>query len=141
MFKRLAGPDESLATTAAGAIPYYSELYAIDQLGLTFASPIGLKDRMVTKAGHVKRVRDEFLLSLRPTYVLDHPKIYDEFEQTRGLWVTGEIFLRNGYKAMVFPVNVSENETKYLYCFSLKESRSEKTDGDQSQAGEREATE
>jgi arabinofuranosyltransferase len=141
MFKDVARPKESLATTAAGAIPYYSELYAIDQLGLTFPSPVALKDRMVKKAGHVKKVSDEFLLSLRPTYVLEHPNIYDEFDQTRGVWVSGELFLRNGYKAMVFPVNVSENETKYLYCFSLKGSRSEKIDGDASRAGEPKATE
>lgn len=128
MFKAMARPDESLATTAAGAIPYYSELYVIDQLGLTFPSHGELKDRQVKKPGHTKKVRDEYLLSLRPTYVLEHPTLCDDFERSRGVWRYSEIFLRNGYKTMVFPVSLSESETKYLYCYSLKESRSQKLD-------------
>ncbi len=137
-FRDIARPDESLATTAAGAIPYYSGLYTIDQLGLTFGSHAALKDRIVTKPGHVKKMRDEFLLSLKPTYVLEHPKLYDEFEQTRGVWVSGEIFLRNGYKAVVFPVKVSEDEIRHLYFFSLKTSRFRQIGDNRPQTSERE---
>ena len=128
MFKAMADSDESLATTAAGAIPYYSELYAFDQLGLTFPTHSQLKDRNVTKAGHTRRIKDEYLLFLRPTYVLEHPKIRDDYRQTRGVWLSGDLLLRNGYKAVVFPVSMSESETKFLYCFSLKESRSQRVE-------------
>jgi arabinofuranosyltransferase len=125
MFKNISKPGESLATTAAGAIAYYSELYVIDELGLTLPSPSDLKARVTQRPGHSKKITDEFLLSLQPTYILGHPKIFDEYKQTRGVWGLSEIFLRNGYKAIVFPVKISDDETKYLYCLSLKTSPTE----------------
>ena len=133
MFKSVAKPGESLATTAAGAIPYYSELYTIDELGLTLPSQSNLKVRKVLRPGHRKKVTDEFLISRKPTYILGHPRIYDEYKQTRGVWGLSEMFLRNGYKATVFTVKISENENKYLYCLSLKKSSSEKVNLQSSQ--------
>ena len=129
MFREKAKPGETLSTSAAGAIPYYSELYTIDELGLTLASLGDLKVRKVHRPGHSKRVTDEFLLSRRPTYFVGHPKLYDEFKQTRGVWgYFSELFLRNGYTAVVFTVKISENENKYLYCLRLKKSRAGATD-------------
>ena len=124
MFKSIAKPGESLATTAAGAIPYYSEMYTIDELGLTLATQVDLQDQKVLRVGHSKTVTIEFLLSRKPTYILGHPRIYDEYELTQRLWVTE----RNGYKATIFTVKISENESKYLYCLSLKESPTEGID-------------
>ncbi len=124
MFKDIAKPGESLATTAAGAIPYYSEMYAIDELGLTLACQSDLEILKVLRPGHFKTVTTEFLLSRKPTYILGHPRIYDDYELTRRLWVSE----RNGYKGVVLTVKISENESKYLYCLSLKEPRSEEID-------------
>lgn len=129
MFREKAKPGETLSTSAAGAIPYYSKLYTIDELGLTLASQNDLKVRKTHRPGHSKRVTDVFLLSKRPTYFVGHPKLYDEFKQTRGVWgYFSELFLRNGYTAVVFTVKISENENKYLYCLRLKKSRAEATD-------------
>ncbi|MGB7062401.1 MAG: hypothetical protein WBF13_08640, partial [Candidatus Zixiibacteriota bacterium] len=129
MFREKAKPNETLSTSAAGAIPYYSGLYTIDELGLSLASLGGLKERKVHRAGHSKRVTDVFLLSKRPTYFVGHPKLYNEFKQTRGVWgYFSELFLRNGYTASVLTVPISENENKYLYCLMLKTSRTPSVD-------------
>jgi hypothetical protein len=133
MFRGMAKPGETLSTSAAGAIPYYSGLYTIDELGLTLASLSDLRVREVQRPGHVMRVTDEFLLSRRPTYFIGHPKLYDDFKRSRGVWgFFSEVFLRHGYKPMVYNVRISENEIKYLYCLSLKAPRSEKTDQESS---------
>ena len=122
MFKGIARPGESLATTAAGAIPYYSELYTIDELGLTLLSPTELKVRNILRPGHWKEVTDEFLISQRPTYILGHPKLHEEFKPAQGVWGFSETLLEAGYKPIVFTVKISDKENKYLYCLSLKKS-------------------
>jgi hypothetical protein len=128
MFKQRAKRGETLSTSAAGAIPYYSELYTIDELGLTLASLDALRVRTVHRAGHSKRVTDEFLLAKRPTYFVGHPKLYDDFEPARGVWgFFSDVFLKHGYQPTVYNVKISEHETKYLYCLTLKAPRSEKT--------------
>jgi hypothetical protein len=122
MFKNIAKPGESLATTAAGAIPYYSELYTIDELGLTLTSTAELKIRNTLRPGHWKEVTDEFLISHKPTYIVGHPKLHDEFKPAQGVWGFSESLISAGYKTIVFTVKMSETENKYLYCLSLKKS-------------------
>ena len=122
MFKGIARPGESLATTAAGAIPYYSGLYTLDELGLTLASPADLKSKNILRPGHWKEVTDEFLISQKPTYIVGHPKLYDEFKPVQGVWGFSETFLEAGYKPIVFTIKISDKENKYLYCLSLKKS-------------------
>jgi hypothetical protein len=137
MFKEMAKPGQSLSTSAAGAIPYYSELYTIDELGLTLASIDDLRERAVHRAGHTKRVTDEFLLLKRPTYFVGHPKLYDDFEPSRGVWgFFSEEFLRHGYNPTVYNVRMSENEIKYLYCLTLKAVPSGKANQEGSPTGE-----
>lgn len=128
MFKGMAKSDESLSTFAAGAIPYYSELYAIDELGLNLASQSNLMIRKVLRPGHLKEVTDEFLLSRKPTYILSHPRIYDDYQQIQGVWGIGELFWKAGYKPTVFTIKISEDEKKYLYCLSLKKSHDQMMD-------------
>jgi len=125
MFKRIAKPDESLSTTAAGAIPYYSELYAIDELGLTLsASQSELKPRKVGKTGHRRMVTDEFVLSQRPTYVVGHPGIFYEHELAGGVAASHRqrTFAENGYELKLFRVRIAENEVKYLVCMTPEKS-------------------
>jgi arabinofuranosyltransferase len=129
MFGRMAKPGETLSTSAAGAIPYYSGLYTIDELGLTLASLDALRVRTVHRAGHSKRVTDEFLLTKRPTYFVGHPKLYDDYQPARGVWgYFSQEFLRHGYKPMVYKVRISEGEAKYLYCLTLNAPPSDRTD-------------
>jgi arabinofuranosyltransferase len=122
MFKDIARPGETIATTAAGAIPYYSGLYTFDELGLTLAFPAELKERNIIRPGHWKEVTDEFLISQKPTYILGHPKLHDEFKSAQGVWGFSETLLEAGYKPVVFTVKISDEENKYLYCLSLKKS-------------------
>jgi hypothetical protein len=118
-FKSIAKPGESLSTGAAGAIPYYSELYTIDELYLTFRSPPGFKVKKVRRAGHQMLMTDEFLITLKPTYVVAHPKIYDDYIKQEELFVS-DLYLSAGYKPMVLPIEISENDTMYLYGLSLR---------------------
>ncbi|NIM98931.1 MAG: hypothetical protein GTO24_12870 [candidate division Zixibacteria bacterium] len=135
--KAAAEPGDTMATTAAGAIPYYSELYTIDQLGLVLLDQSQLRVQKSPRPGHYKEVTKEFLLSRKPTYIIGHPTMFTEEEVARGVLVARaeEIFLSKGYEAKLLTVKMSENESKYLYCLSLKET-SQETTGRQSSATE-----
>jgi hypothetical protein len=123
-FKELANPDETLSTTAAGAIAYYSELYTIDELGLTLASPSGLKSSEYLRPGHNKRVTKQFLVSRKPTYILGHPTFHygNELEQVQ-FSHKEKIFFANGYEFTFLGIEMTEKGQKYVYCLRLKESR------------------
>jgi arabinofuranosyltransferase len=121
MFKEIARPGESLSTTAAGAIPFYSELYTIDEFDLALTS-VSRSDLIVNKArpGHNKLVTDEYIVSRKPTYVLGHPKIYEEFERPQWEWVVKEPFASAGYKIETFRIRISDSEAIYVYFMSQR---------------------
>ncbi len=123
MFKHIAKPGESLSTTAAGVIPFYSELYTIDEFGLTLVSEprSALIGRGVSRPGHDNLVTDEFIASRKPTYVLGHPKTYDESNRPQWQWVVNEPFASAGYKVEIFLIRISDNQAKYFYFLSLRE--------------------
>jgi hypothetical protein len=121
-FKAMAKPNESIATTAAGAIPYYSEMYTIDQLGLVLMDQSQLRVRRDLRPGHYKEVTEEFLLSKKPTYIIGHPLLFTEEESATGILVSEkqDLFLQNGYESRLLIVKMSENESRHLYCLCLK---------------------
>jgi hypothetical protein len=130
-FKELADPDEALSTTAAGAIAYYSELYTIDELGLTLASQSGLNVGEYPRPGHQKRVTRQFLVSRKPAYILRHPLFFYDHELNRlRTSQKEEIFFTNGYELMLLGIETTEKGRKYLHCFRLKESRAGQIDQD-----------
>jgi arabinofuranosyltransferase len=121
MFKDIANPGESLSTTAAGAIPFYSGLYTIDEFDLTLA-PVSKSALFVkgSRPGHDNFVTDEYLISRKPTYVLGHPKIYEEFERPQWDWVVQEPFASAGYKIETFRIRISDSEAIYVYFLSQR---------------------
>jgi len=130
-FKELADPYESLSTTAAGAIAYYSELYTIDELGLTLASQSGLNVGEYPRPGHQKRVTRQFLVSRKPTYILRHPLFFYDHELDRlRTSEKEEIFFANGYELMLLGIETTDEGRKYLHSFRLKESRAGQIDQD-----------
>ncbi len=119
MFKEIAKPGESLSIGAAGAIPYYSGLYTIDELCLTLKSYPELKFIKVQRAGHQMMITNDFLASLKPTYIVGHPQLYDKYEQPE-VFNAGVKLAQVGYKLAVIPIKISEKETKYFYCVTLR---------------------
>ena len=130
-FKELADPDETLSTTAAGAIAYYSELYTIDELGLTLAFRSGLKSSEYLRPGHHKRVTEQFLVSRKPAYILRHPLFFYDHELDRvRTSQKEEMFFTNGYELVFLGIENTEKGRKYLHCLRLKESRAGQVDQD-----------
>ena len=64
-----ASKDDKIAVNPAGIVPYYSELYSIDMLGLNnkIIARLGKKD-FTQAMGHQKGDGD-YVLSLKPTYI------------------------------------------------------------------------
>jgi arabinofuranosyltransferase len=129
--KIAAKSGASLSTTAAGAMPYYSGLYTIDELGLTLlVSRPEFRPRPVGKTGHRAIITDEFVLSKRPTFVVGHPGIFYEHELAGG--VAGsrrqKTFAMNGYEMAYLPVRIAENEVKYLIYMTPRGSPSDDPD-------------
>lgn len=110
-----------MSTTAAGAIPFYSGLYTIDEFELALASDS--RSSLMFKGsrpGHDNLVTDEYLVSRKPTYVLGHPKIYEEFERPQWEWVVEEPFASAGYKIETFRIRISDSEAIYVYFLSQR---------------------
>jgi hypothetical protein len=74
-FARRALSGESIATTAAGAIPYYSGLRCVDMMGLADASVARLPPDPNERIGHRKIAPKSYLAAREITFVVGHPQI------------------------------------------------------------------
>ncbi len=91
-FGRSALPGESLATTAAGAIPYFSKLPCLDQLGLNDRFIAHLPHAEGSGVGHRKMAPETYLARRKITYVIGHPRLY--LQPKVELLQPGEFFVR-----------------------------------------------
>jgi hypothetical protein len=79
MMRQNSLPTDTLATTAAGIIPYYSGLYTIDILGLVASNISGYGGTAgANRPGHSIHIDPDYLLKLRPQFLVDHPRISRE---------------------------------------------------------------
>jgi len=125
--REYAEPDESIAVTTAGAVPYYSGLYTIDMLGINEPA---IARRQVENmgrgiAGHEKHDM-EYVLARRPTYLFHHlflltrPKVTPEQFVTP--WNPGEEDLLTSETFARFYERVSEKVGPfYINFFRLRE--------------------
>ncbi|RLE28466.1 MAG: hypothetical protein DRJ61_16365 [Acidobacteria bacterium] len=91
-FGRTALHGESLATTAAGAIPYFSKLPSLDQLGLNDRFIARLPQAEGHGVGHQKIAPEAYLVERKITFVIGHPRLYLQPKIER--LQPGEFFVR-----------------------------------------------
>jgi hypothetical protein len=70
-----ARPGDTLATTAAGIIPYRSGLYTIDLLGLSAPDLSRFRVRKGALPGHRLLLSESWLAALRPQFLLGDPVV------------------------------------------------------------------
>ncbi len=69
-------PTDTIAVTAAGAIPYYSGLYTIDMLGLEASDLSKYKwTNTLGGPGHVISLASQNLFEARPHFIIRHPMV------------------------------------------------------------------
>ncbi len=75
--KRTLWNDATIATTAAGAIPYYAEVSTIDQSGLCdrHVAKVEWDPWIMDRPGHMKQASRRYLQERRPDLILWHPHI------------------------------------------------------------------
>jgi hypothetical protein len=73
----LAQPTDTLATTAAGAIPYRSGLYTLDMLGLNHPDLSRFRRLDSQRPGHMILYGEEWLERQPPQILLGHPLVHD----------------------------------------------------------------
>jgi hypothetical protein len=71
-------PDTRIATTAAGAIPYYSRLPTVDLLGLSDLHIAHQVAATGARPGHRRSPPEDYVLSRHPRVLLWHPWITAE---------------------------------------------------------------
>ncbi|MFN3201423.1 MAG: hypothetical protein ACE366_23680 [Bradymonadia bacterium] len=71
----IAPPEASLATTAAGIIPYYSRLYTLDVLGLNDEWIAHNVEPRGKRPGHTKSAPLSYILEKQVDYLIYHPTI------------------------------------------------------------------
>jgi arabinofuranosyltransferase len=72
--RRVSAPTDTLATTAAGIIPYESRLYTLDLLGLNAPDLRRFRERK-GMPGHRWLLSEEWLWRLAPQFLLGHPMV------------------------------------------------------------------
>jgi hypothetical protein len=68
-------PTDTLATSAAGIIPYYTGLYTIDQLGIVAGDLDSFRKLPIPRPGHSLLMRGADLIAMRPQIILGHPNV------------------------------------------------------------------
>ena len=73
-------PDAVIATSAAGALPYFSGLATIDQSGLSdrHTARVEWDPWIADKPGHGKIARKSYILERSPDIIVGHPRIARE---------------------------------------------------------------
>ncbi len=79
----IALPGESLATTAAGAIPFFSRMPAVDMLGLNDALIARLPVNSSNSVGHRKFAPDSYLEERGVTFIIGFPRLTTHAETLR----------------------------------------------------------
>ncbi|NNE10432.1 MAG: hypothetical protein HKN20_17860, partial [Gemmatimonadetes bacterium] len=83
-------PDAVLATSAAGAIPFFSGLPTIDQSGLNdrYTAKEEWNPWNINKPGHTKMATKEYIQRRNPDLILAHPKIWSgkSIHRTNNPW-------------------------------------------------------
>ncbi len=99
-------PDAVLATSAAGAIPYYSGLPTIDQSGLNdrHTAKVEWDPWIPGKPGHAKTAKKSYILGRRPDVIIAHPKIWtqESIHRTDSPWP--------GYLLRTIPISGLQDE-------------------------------
>jgi arabinofuranosyltransferase len=76
LLKRVAQPTDTIMTSAAGIIPYYSGLHTIDALGLTAPDLDDYHARPnVGRPGHSRSLKPEALAKTLPQFLIGHPTL------------------------------------------------------------------
>lgn len=76
LLREIGNPSDTIAITAAGIIPYYTDMYAIDMYGLEAAdlSKYGHLEKF-TRPGHRMTISLQYLYANKPHYMVAHPLI------------------------------------------------------------------
>jgi hypothetical protein len=85
----IAKPGDTLATAAAGCVPYYSRLRTIDQHGLTATDLSVYEPAATARPGHAIVLRPDALLDARPTWILGSPRVRGAGEPPRSEFLVG----------------------------------------------------
>ncbi len=112
--------DFTIATTAAGAIPYFAQMRTIDQSGLCDRHTAKEESDpwLLDRPGHMKQATRAYLASRKPEIICWHPQIWDAGKPAREFPVapTPDYELR----AMALP-GLTEKEGKVAYVWVRKE--------------------
>lgn len=85
MIRQNSLPSDTIAVTAAGIIPYYTELYTVDILGLMAPDLSKYRKRPgIDRVGHSLSIEPEYCFALRPQFLIGHPMIKPRADEAFG---------------------------------------------------------
>jgi hypothetical protein len=76
LLRRVASPNDTLATSAGGAAPYRSGLYTIEMNGLTTTDLSDFRRRDTKRPGHLITIEEQALIERPPQILLGHPLVH-----------------------------------------------------------------
>jgi arabinofuranosyltransferase len=95
LLSEIGQPGDTIAITAAGIIPYYTDMYAIDMYGLEAADLSKYNSlREFTRPGHRMTISLKYLYDNKPHFMIAHPLItegqprYFPYSQAQDLYPT-----------------------------------------------------
>jgi len=115
-------PADTIATTAAGIIPYYCGLYTIDELGLVAPDLSRYRRLPARRPGHDLMIKGSALIELRPHFILGHPRVVASASELRS-----DVSIEPGWGSAVgrfyqpAGIRVSEDPPRYVGFLARKD--------------------
>ena len=114
-YKGASVPTDTIAITAAGIIPYYTDLYTIDQLGLIAPDLSGYIHREKPRAGHALLASGEYIFKLRPQFIIGHPKMFpDSADVVANLFLEESWYPELQKEYVRIPVHLTTSPPRYM---------------------------
>ncbi len=116
-----ARPNDTIATGAAGIIPYYTDLYTLDLLGLTAPDLSGYRQRSdARRPGHSLSISPELFMKREPQFFLGTPTILppDSGHFTWGSLPDAKEIIVDKYYAVSMSL---PDDSRLLYFFLRKD--------------------
>lgn len=121
-----------IATTAAGVIPFYSELYTIDMLGLNDKNISKYGKIISSRPGHSKLATLEYLIDKKVNFIIGHPFMVLRSYEIKDSTSLGDFFnsirvdfneFKKYYKEVVIVKMVVNEDYSVMFLYLVKDDK------------------
>jgi arabinofuranosyltransferase len=122
LIKSISRPTDTIATSAAGIIPYYTDLPTVDILGLNAPDLSKFRQRQTTRRpGHSLSIDPDYFMRLMPQFLIGHPRMAkgDDVNFPLGTLADAKLAILMNYEPVSMPIPGEKD--LFLYFFMRRD--------------------